>query len=295
MRRAGDTRGQMTHLDPDVLAEFRAGLVTGRRVARISAHLAACDRCTALSDELAQVSALLAAVPGSAVPDSVAQRLDIALAAEVANRDYSERTDGHRPRTRRSWRRPAWTRDFRLVALRVLAPAAVVLLAAGGYELTQHGGPAMQAAASSAGHAASTAGAAANPGNSAAAPVAAPDSSTAPTARPQRMSPAAFQVVVSPTNFQLATFKQQVEAALAVKSANKTLISSATLRACVHAVARSAEPALVESAHYRGQPATLIVVPAGSDDVAWLVGPRCSATSRDPLTHTTVPSGISGP
>ena len=43
-------RGQMTHLDTDVLAEFRAGLITGRRGATIAAHLAGCDRCTALDD-----------------------------------------------------------------------------------------------------------------------------------------------------------------------------------------------------------------------------------------------------
>ena len=36
--------GQMTHLDTDVLAEFRAGLITGRRGARITAHLAGCAR-----------------------------------------------------------------------------------------------------------------------------------------------------------------------------------------------------------------------------------------------------------
>ena len=76
-------RGQMTHLDTDVLAEFRAGLITGRRGARIAAHLAGCDRCTALDDQLARVSALLASVPAPAVPDSVAQRLDTVLAAEV--------------------------------------------------------------------------------------------------------------------------------------------------------------------------------------------------------------------
>src|SRR6516165_3200499 len=53
----------MTHPDSEVLAEFRAGLVTGRRGARISAHLAACARCTGVCDQLAEISALLAAVP----------------------------------------------------------------------------------------------------------------------------------------------------------------------------------------------------------------------------------------
>ena len=43
-------REQMTHPDSEVLAEFRAGLITGRHGARISAHLAACDRCTGVCD-----------------------------------------------------------------------------------------------------------------------------------------------------------------------------------------------------------------------------------------------------
>ena len=76
----------MTHLDTDVLAEFRAGLITGRRGARITAHLAGCERCTALDDQLAGVPSLLASVPAPAMPDRVAQRLDTVLAAEVARR-----------------------------------------------------------------------------------------------------------------------------------------------------------------------------------------------------------------
>ena len=83
-------RGQMTHLDTDVLAEFRAGLITGRRGARIAAHLAGCGRCTALDEQLAGVRSLLASVPAPAMPDSVARRLDTVLAAEVAQRDTAE-------------------------------------------------------------------------------------------------------------------------------------------------------------------------------------------------------------
>ena len=60
-------RGQTTHPDTDVLAEFHAGLATGRRGAMIAAHLAECDRCRALRDELAGISALFAAVPAQAM------------------------------------------------------------------------------------------------------------------------------------------------------------------------------------------------------------------------------------
>jgi anti-sigma factor ChrR (cupin superfamily) len=76
---------QLAHPDPEVLAEFRAGLITGRRGARISAHLAACDHCTGLCGKLAEISALLAVVPAPAMPATVTQRLESVLAAEAAH------------------------------------------------------------------------------------------------------------------------------------------------------------------------------------------------------------------
>ncbi|MGH3231145.1 MAG: hypothetical protein ACRDN1_20320, partial [Trebonia sp.] len=126
------------HPESDVLAEFRAGLVTGRRRASIASHLAACDRCAGVSDQLGEISVLLAAVPPPAMPADVARRLDLVLAAEAAKRHSSERavddSPGHRvssPGPRRRW-------DFRLVSQRILLPvAAVVVLAAGGFGLSR--------------------------------------------------------------------------------------------------------------------------------------------------------------
>ena len=117
-------RRQMTHLETDVLAEFRAGLVTGRRGTKIAAHLAGCDRCTALDDQLAGVSALLASVPAPAMPDSVAQRLDTVLAAEVTRKNYPERGGLDRPGETSARDRPARTRGFRPATWRVLVPVA---------------------------------------------------------------------------------------------------------------------------------------------------------------------------
>jgi len=96
----------MTHPDSEVLAEFHAGLITGRRGARISAHLAACDRCTGVCDQLAEVSILLAAVPAAAMPDAVTQRLESVLAAEAGQRDSSERAVDPRSPDRASSRPP---------------------------------------------------------------------------------------------------------------------------------------------------------------------------------------------
>src|SRR5947207_8941171 len=113
-------RGQMTHPDTDVLAEFRAGLITGWRGARITAHLAGCERCTALDQQLAGVRSLLASVPAPAMPDSVAQRLDTVLAAEVAQgeaaqKNSAERAGGDGTREHSAPRRPGGNRGFRLL------------------------------------------------------------------------------------------------------------------------------------------------------------------------------------
>ena len=287
-RRADDT----AHLDPGVLAEFRAGLITGRRGARIGAHLVACDRCAALGDELAGVSALLATVPAPAMPDSVAQRLDAALAAEVAQKNiYAERADGNSSRKAGMHKRPTGDRGSRWVGWRVVAPAAaVVLLAAGGYELSHlGGGPVMQGAASSAGRAAATPDHAANAPEEAGSRVAGAVSS-APTAGVRRVSPAAFPLVVSRTVFLAATFEQQVKAALRTPAADRTTQSaSPAVRACVQAVTDGAHPVLVESARFGDQPATIIAVRARQGYAAWAVGARCSATNRDLLARTTVP------
>jgi hypothetical protein len=301
-------RGQMAHLDPEVLAEFDAGLITGRRGAQISAHLAACEQCTALGEQLAGVSALFMAVPAATMPDRLAERLDTVLAAEIARRDQTENAgaqlagDGQGPggkgsRDRERRPRPSWHRNLRPLALRVLAPVAVIaLIVAGALELTPQGSTSSQASSS----------AASAPDRSAAAGPAAAQSSSAasgaiganrPAAAPLKTAPTAFPVVTGTVNFAPGSFKQQVEAALRVPASERqTQTSTTTIRACVQALAGSAaRPVLVESARYQGQPATLVVLRTGSGDTAWMAGSRCSATDHDVLDRTTVPSGISGP
>ena len=299
-------RGQMTHPDPDVLAEFRAGLGTGRRRARIASHLAACERCTGLSDQLGEIPALLAAAPAPAMPDAVAQRLESVLAAQVAQRDSSERTVGdpahdrahdrahqgarqgarHRARSPRPGRH--W--DFRLVALRVLAPAAgVLVLAAGGYGLSRIGGSSTSsvAAGSEAASAASRAQAGA-----AAAP------SSAATSRPEAapLEPAArFGVVTSATDYQRATLPQQLKRELqryARPAGSVQELAPGPVKECVLRVTAGINPVslvLVEEAYYQGQPANVIVAARGDHDAAWVTTPTCSAGSDYVLDTTTLP------
>ena len=295
----------MTHLDTDVLAEFRAGLITGRRGAKIAAHLAGCDHCTALDDQLAGVSALLASVPAPAMPDSVAQRLDAALAAEVAaataGKNDPERARRElSPEPGASPRRPGH-RGFRLMSPRVLAPvaAAVVILAGGGYGLsllTSRGGQmTASSAAGTEGSAASRA-SGVNPAAGAAEPTASTEKPTGSPFKGARISPADFPFVVSGVNFSSAPAKlrQQVESALRGRLASRSSQSTPLLvRACVQNLADGHPVVLVESGWFAGRPATLVVARTGQHDTAWIAGPDCSATTRDVLATTSLPQGIS--
>jgi hypothetical protein len=286
-------RGEMTHPDSDVLAEFQAGLLSGRRAAMITAHLADCTHCAAVTDELAGVSALLTAVPAPPVPDRVAQRLEVALAAEVALRNDSERASGTSSRARSARSRRTGNRGFRWMSARVLAPAAaaVVAVAVGGYFLSSHGSPPQMQGASSAAAPARTAPLASG---SASGPLAVPADGVSP--RSKQMLPAGFTVVVSPVDFQSDTLAQQLQTELRVPvTARTTEPASATVRACVDRVAGGAALVRVESAHFEGQPVTVVVTRVSQGDRVQLAGPGCSATGGRVLATRIVPLGISGP
>jgi hypothetical protein len=284
----------VTHPETDVLAEFHAGLITGRQGARIAGHLAGCERCAAVGDQLADVSALLAAVPAPKMPQGAAHRLDTALAAEVARRNYPERARGNGSLEGGSGERPPRRRrDFRLIALRVLAPAAAVLvLAAGGYGLSRlAGGPASQTASGSAAPAHSPG--ALTPSAHVQAPVKEGAPAAEPRARPEFMSPHRFVVVISSTNYRRATLGQQLKAELTAPNMSWPARGpSQQLMDCVHTVTQDVNPVYVESARFEGRPATVIVVSRSSGEVAWVVGAGCSAARTDQLAVTTLPPGI---
>jgi hypothetical protein len=285
----------VTHVDADALAEFRAGLVTGPRGARIAAHLAGCDRCAALDRELAGVSALLASVPVPALPDRVARQLDTALAAEVARRNDPERAGREPAPDSGAPVRRAAHRGFRLPSLRVLAPiaaAAAVVLAVGGYGLSLIAqGPPNQTTASSAGSAAKSV---AGGVNRAAGPFTSAPPHSGASARSQLMTPANFTVVASGTDFTKATLEKILAAELRVPqaAAGAEQAPSTQLRACVQHVADGAGLVRVVSARYEGRPATVIVARTGHGEEAWVAGPHCSGTDSDMLYQTSLPSGI---
>ncbi|HWN60311.1 MAG TPA: hypothetical protein VNO25_06535 [Streptosporangiaceae bacterium] len=285
------TEGQMTHPESGVLAEFRAGLVTGRRRASIASHLEACDRCAGLSDHLGEIPVLLAAAPAPAMPDDVARRLDLVLAAEAAKRDSSERavddSPAHRPATpgpRRRW-------DFRLVTQRILVPAAaVVVLAAGGFGLSRVIGSSPSSSAAAGSEAAPATGQPAN------GPAAAPSEATSRSgAHPAIESPLNFPVVNSGTNYLRATLARQLETELqrqARSAAGPQVLASGSLKGCVQRVTQGTRPgtlALVERARFQGQPAIVIVAVSGGHDAAWVTAPGCSASSAHVLATATLP------
>jgi hypothetical protein len=271
-------KGQMSHPDSDVLAEHREGLISGRRDARITAHLAACDRCAAVSDQLAEVSVLLASAPVPVMPESVARRLDTVLAAEAAQRHDAERAGAGAPRELAGHRRPARRGGWRPVTVRVLAPAAaVVALAALGFGLSRIGGSTNSSAASSA-------------AARAVAPVNAPNSHTGGGA--ELKLPPALRVRDSPTSYQRSTLRSQVEHELGAP-AGPAAVPSAQIMGCVSRVTGGrGTPVLVENARFQGQPAIVIVASHQGRDTVWVTAPGCSATS-DTVLDTL--SGISAP
>src|SRR5689334_10648412 len=106
------------HPDDETIAAFREDLLSGRRAARIAAHLTECPRCAEVDAQLAAVTAALARTPTPPMPASLAARPDAALAAEAAARSGRGGRPGRAGRARR--RRPrradrcacaSWSRD----------------------------------------------------------------------------------------------------------------------------------------------------------------------------------------
>ena len=292
------------HLESDVLAEFRAGLVTGRRRVSIASHLAACDRCAGVSDQLGEVPALLAAVPPPAMPDDVAQRLDLALAAEAAKRISPERAVAHRPAHRANGRGPRRRWDFRLVTQRILLPvAAVVALAAGGFGLSRAAGGSSSSSAA-AGSAAAPAASAASAASVASGRVAGQAASGTTTHRPGVLpaieAPLSFQVLNTATDYRPGTLVQQLTTELqshAEPAAGPQTLASGSVKDCVLRVTRGTVPGtlvLVERAHFQGQPAIVIVAESGSQYRAWVAASGCSGSS-DHVLATTILPGTSAP
>src|ERR1700730_7794952 len=160
------------HIDAETLARFRQGDLSPRQNARIRAHLAGCERCRDLNEDLAGVTTMLASAQPPPIPEHLTARIQTALATEAARRvaltagaaagnpaagdPLAGNTvtdaagiggpeapgppqDGRSPRRERPGhgrRRPRLPRFSSPIALRAAAAAAAVVVIAGGvYEV----------------------------------------------------------------------------------------------------------------------------------------------------------------
>jgi hypothetical protein len=247
------------HADAATVAAFREELLSARKAAQVSAHLAACPRCAALEAQLAEVTTVLSRATAPPMPDALTARIQAALTAEAAARatdapplaaaagagaaapgaaghDGSPGTNGQDRTRRAAGSRTGWRGHGRSwLALRVAAvTAAVAVIAGAGYGVAQllTASPAVNGAAS---RAASGGPAAPNirvkgpvPRMSAGAFNAAPGSASGTG---NSAGTFATLVISSGTNYQPATLAAQASTVLArlVRSAHSSARPGPTL------------------------------------------------------------------
>jgi hypothetical protein len=315
------------HADAETLAAFREELLSRRKAARVSAHLATCPRCAALDAQLTEVSALLTTSVTPPMPDGLTARIEAAIAAEAAARAVTAAdgtlgaahgaraaadgalaaADGTRavgaagagtgPRDRAARpSRPARGPGRSRLALRVAAvTAAVVVVAGGGYGVAKLLTENPQQGTSA---------------GSAAAPAPRPNSKVpsngalrVPGGEAATGSSSPHPPVVrSGTNYQPGQLEAQVSAVLAQygahaatnqgrSPASQPASSLKQVPACVPHVTGGKRPVLVDLAKYRGRPATVIVTPGTIPGTlrAQVVAGGCTATTGRVLAATTFP------
>ena len=302
-------RRHSAHVDANVLAELNAGLISGKRATRIHAHLAGCQHCARLSAGLTEISALLAAVPVPAMPESVTRRLNAALAQEVAERPArTAATTRTAPATSPSSSarvlsfRSAVAKDRSRglpgpVAARAFAAvAAACVVAVGGYAAAEFASGSATPSSPGPGQAGPRVNAPVSSG-----PAALPFLGRPPAVGSIGTSILSFKVINSGVDYQSATLSTQIKAELgqavtagpAQSSGAKILHAPSTQQyGCVMDVTGDIEPALVDSARYNGRPATVIALAHVGNQVsqAWVVGSACSADDTDILAHVTLPA-----
>jgi hypothetical protein len=307
------------HVSAETMARYRQGDLNQRRASHISTHLAGCDRCRALSQDLGGVTTLLASVSPPPMPDDLTARITSAIAAESARRSAAPQTAPapSLPAAAPQHRAPRRSRPPRVtpkLALSGLAAAAAVVLVAGGiYEVVGHSGSPSSSASSSMP-------AAAPATRSANAPMAkAPALASGPALAYQRGGRKdSITPIATGTDFTPAALTSEVTAEVRKYGVGFTKTGSndespahsgpaspgavpgeqtgtfadiplASLRGCVDRIAAGSQVLLVDVAHYRGAAATVIVTEAAETGPMqiWVVGTGCSASSSDVLRQTT--------
>jgi hypothetical protein len=305
------------HVSAETMARYRQGDLNQRRTSHISTHLAGCERCSALNQDLGGVTTLLASATPPPMPDDLTARITSAIAAESARRAAAPQTAvapalpaaPHHRAPRRS-RLPRVTPKLALGGL--AAAAAMVLVAGGIYQVVGHSGPSSSSASPSVPAGAPAARSTAN-GPMAQAPASGPALQYQRNGRKGSITP-----ISTGTDFTSAELASQVTAEVrkygsgftktgqnetspahsgvaspaAVPGAQEGTFADiplASLRGCINRIATGSLVLLVDVAHYRGALATVIVTEAAESGPMkiWVVGTGCSASGSDVLRQIT--------
>jgi hypothetical protein len=318
------------HASLEDLASFIEGVLRPRKSGRIASHLAGCSMCTGHVQDLQQVPVMLANVAYPPIPDALAGRIEMAIAAESVTR-VTVSSDGGQPVTtelsasrtvtagvvsgeasrrdlprrrhrqpRRGWRMPGFSSPL---AGSLAAVGAAVVIAGGGYAIASHLGGTSAGQSGTSAHVPMNASRAAA-GGSAAGPA------NGPLLQYQQLGRnTSIPSVVTKTNFLPDQLQTQAEAALVTARATRIKAtqgmgsplpmatgaepSSVTqLSKCVSHVAAGRNVLLVDLAYYRGRHATIIVVgtPPSGPGTIYAVGGNCSASDTDILAQRPLPS-----
>jgi len=317
------------HVSTSTLALYREGAVSARRAARIGSHLARCPRCAQIIADLAAVSVLLSSAEAPPLPGRLAERLQLALSTESAERasqaaaldtesawvgattgdstaphipgrpDLPERQPTGKPRRRT----PVWSSP--LVLRGLAAAAAVVLVAGAGYLLANN----------SQGPVSTSQGSAAAPATP---PRTVHEGLASPAALPaangvrytQNGQSATTTVLASgfdytPANLATEVRKQMASTTGAVIGPAPTQrqlleggaqiggIGVLKLEGCLSRISAGRKVLLADVARYLGKPATIIVLQelAATDVFAVVVvGLACSLSNGATITQAKVPA-----
>ena len=291
------------HPSASQLASLAVGELRPRKAAKMEAHVAHCEQCTRICQQLGAIRGMLASTSyppmddhlsariGSAINREAQQRIAAMPATETGRRDLPAR----RPRAEVSG-------GWRLVGLSVAASrlaaaaSAVVIAAAGSYLVAGNVGTSVAREASS-------------PLAGAAAPV-----------QPMSLGPDVtygqpgllhtIRAVESRVNFIPAHLRAEAISAVhaaedldafpALQSASTAASltggvadpkpdgpSARRLAGCVGLLAPGQTVLLIDVARFQGKPASVIVTAATvvSEAEARVVGPACSATTKDVVTQ----------
>lgn len=300
--------GRDRHASTDQLASLTTGALRPRKAARISIHVTRCDQCTLVVRQLDQVPAILMSAQYPPLPITVSFQIETALRVEATQRlSAMPATEGgrgdlparHRRRAaRRGWHLPGLS----VPATRLVAAAgALVIAAAGGYEIAGHAHSGVSTGTSQ---------------GSVAAPPNVQQMSLGPDVtygRPGALH--TIHAVESSANFLPAKLTTQASDAVhaaqarrvstsqptvsnpgASRAQSSTSAGSATpsssiasrLAACIDLIAPGRVVLLIDLARYNDTPATIIVIAALATRPAeaWVVGSACSGSGMDILGHT---------